>query len=123
MPLILSPSIPLKTFEKEIIDLYLDCKLPFLFHLSGGNEKELIEIYKNIKPGDYVITNHRGHYHALLHGMPPETVKERILNGRSMFLYDRRKNLFCTAIIGGSPAIAAGVAWKLKQQKSKNKVF
>ena len=81
----------LKEFEQEIVDLYLDCKLPFLFHLSGGNEKELIEIFKDIKEGDYVITNHRGHYHALLHGMPPETVKDRILNGRSMFLYDREK--------------------------------
>jgi hypothetical protein len=110
-------------FEKEIVDLYLDCQLPFLFHLSGGNEKELIEIFKDVKEGDYVITNHRGHYHALLHGVPPETVKDRILNGRSMFLYDRGLNLFCTAIIGGSPAIAAGIAWKLKREGSNNKVW
>lgn len=113
----------LKNFEKEIIDLYLDCKLPFLFHLSGGNEKELLEIFKDISPGDYVLTNHRGHYHALLHGMPQETVKDRILNGRSMFLYDRNKNLFCTAIIGGSPAIAAGIAWQLKKAGSDKKVW
>ena len=30
----------LKQFEEEIIELYLDCQLPFLFHLSGGNEKD-----------------------------------------------------------------------------------
>ena len=113
----------LKDFEKEIIDLYLDCKLPFLFHLSGGNEKELLEIFKDIKEGDYIITNHRGHYHVLLHGMKPEVLKDRILNGRSMFLYDREKNIFCTAIIGGSPAIAAGIAWQLKNSKSDKKVW
>ena len=113
----------LKEFEQEIVDLYLDCKLPFLFHLSGGNEKELIDIFKDINEGDYVLTNHRGHYHALLHGMPPETVKDRIQNGRSMFLYDREKNLFCTAIIGGSPAIAAGIAWELKESGSDKKVW
>lgn len=113
----------LKKFEQEIVDLYLDCKLPFLFHLSGGNEEELIDIFKDIKDGDYVITNHRGHYHALLHGMSTEVVKDRILNGRSMFLYDREKNLFCTAIIGGSPAIAAGIAWALKEKKSEKKVW
>lgn len=113
----------LKEFEQEIVDLYLDCQLPFLFHLSGGNEAELIEIFKDIKEGDYVVTNHRGHYHALLHGMPPETVKDRILNGRSMFLYDRARNLFCTAIIGGSPAIAAGIAWDLKRSGSSKKVW
>ena len=28
-------------FEDRIGELYLDNKLPFLFHLSGGNEKEL----------------------------------------------------------------------------------
>ncbi len=32
-------------FEDRIGDLYLDNKLPFLFHLSGGNEKELISIF------------------------------------------------------------------------------
>ena len=35
-------------FEDHIGDLYLDNKLPFLFHLSGGNEDELIEIFKGI---------------------------------------------------------------------------
>jgi hypothetical protein len=55
--------------------------------------------------------------------MPTEIAKERILNGRSMFLYDREKNLFCTAIIGGSPSIAAGIAWQLKKSGSDKKVW
>lgn len=110
-------------FEDRIGELYLDNKLPFLFHLSGGNEKQLIEIFKNIKEGDYVISNHRSHYHALLHGIPPETVEDRILNGRSMFIYDRERNFFCSAIIGGTPAIAAGIAWALKRKGSSQRVW
>ncbi len=110
-------------FENRIGDLYMDNKLPFLFHLSGGNEKELIGIFKDIKEGDYVISNHRSHYHALLHGIPPEVVEDRILNGRSMFIYDRERNFFCSAIIGGTPAIAAGIAWALKQKGSDKKVW
>jgi pyruvate dehydrogenase E1 component alpha subunit len=110
-------------FEDRIGDLYLDNKLPFLFHLSGGNEDELIEIFKDIKEGDYVISNHRSHYHALLHGIPPETVEQRILDGRSMFIYDRERNFFCSAIIGGTPAIAAGIAWALKRKGSDKKVW
>jgi deoxyxylulose-5-phosphate synthase len=110
-------------FEDEIVELYLQCKLPFLFHLSGGNEEQLLEIFKDVRTGDYVITNHRGHYHCLLHGMRPEILKDRISNGRSMFLYDREKNIFCTAIIGGSPAIAAGIAWQLKNSNSDKKVW
>jgi pyruvate dehydrogenase E1 component alpha subunit len=110
-------------FEDRIGDLYLDNKLPFLFHLSGGNEDELIKIFENIKEGDYVISNHRSHYHALLHGIPPETVEQRILDGRSMFIYDRERNFFCSAIIGGTPAIAAGIAWALKRKGSDKKVW
>jgi pyruvate dehydrogenase E1 component alpha subunit len=110
-------------FEDRIGDLYLDNKLPFLFHLSGGNEDQLIEIFKDIKEGDYVISNHRSHYHALLHGIPPEVVEQRILNGRSMFIYDRERNFFCSAIIGGTPAIAAGIAWALKRKGSDKKVW
>jgi hypothetical protein len=110
-------------FEDKIGDLYLDNKLPFLFHLSGGNEEQLISIFEEIEEGDYVISNHRSHYHALLHGIPPEVVEDRILNGRSMFIYDRSRNFFCSAIIGGTPAIAAGIAWALKKKGSKQKVW
>jgi pyruvate dehydrogenase E1 component alpha subunit len=111
------------SFEDKIGDLYLDNKLPFLFHLSGGNEEQLISIFENIEEEDYVISNHRSHYHALLHGIPPEVVEDRILNGRSMFIYDRARNFFCSAIIGGTPAIAAGIAWALKKKGSKQKVW
>jgi len=110
-------------FENRIGDLYLDNKLPFLFHLSGGNEDQLIDIFKDIKDGDYVISNHRSHYHALLHGIPPETVEQHILEGRSMFIYDRDRNFFCSAIIGATPAIAAGIAWALKRKGSKQRVW
>jgi pyruvate dehydrogenase E1 component alpha subunit len=110
-------------FEDYIGDLYLDNKLPFLFHLSGGNEDQLIEIFENINEGDYVISNHRNHYHALLHGVPPEDVENRILDGRSMFIYDRQRNFFLSAIIGGTPAIAAGIAWALKRKGSDQKVW
>jgi pyruvate dehydrogenase E1 component alpha subunit len=110
-------------FETSIGHLYLENQLPFLFHLSGGNEDELINIFEDISDGDYVISNHRNHYHALLHGIPPEVLKDRILNGRSMFIYDRQRNFFCSAIIGGTPAIAAGIAWALKRKGSSKKVW
>lgn len=110
-------------FEQEIVELYKDCKLPFLFHLSGGNEDQLLKIFNGIKPGDYVFSSHRNHYHALLHGIPPAELKEKILGGRSMFVFDRKRNFFTSAIIGGTPAIAAGVALALKRKGSSQKVW
>ena len=85
-------------FENRIGDLYMDNQLPFLFHLSGGNEQQLISIFKHISPGDYVLSNHRSHYHALLHGIPPKELEQMILDGRSMFVYDRKRNFFVSAI-------------------------
>ena len=70
------------SFEERIGQLYLDNKLPFLFHLSGGNERQLIDIFQDIQEGDYVISNHRNHYHALLHGIAPEILEDSILNGQ-----------------------------------------
>lgn len=110
-------------FETRIGDLYLDNKLPFLFHLSGGNEDQLIDIFSKIDKDDYVLSNHRSHYHALLHGIPPDELEKKILNGQSMFIYDRQRNFFCSAIIGGTPGIAVGIAWALKQKGSKQKVW
>jgi len=108
-------------FEDRIGCLYADCKLPFLFHLSGGNEEQLIEIFQDIKEGDYVLSTHRNHYHALLHGIPPEVLEQRILDGRSMFIFDRERNFFSSAIIGGTPAIAAGIAWAFKRKNAKQR--
>lgn len=110
-------------FEKDIASLYLQGQLPFLFHLSGGNEDQLLDIFKEIQDGDYVLSTHRNHYHALLHGIDPSVLKDRIINGRSMFVYDRSKNFFTSAIIGGTSAIAAGIALALKKKGSKKKVW
>ncbi len=110
-------------FSDEIKSCYTSNKIAAQFHLSGGNEKELIEIFEKIEDGDYVLSHHRNHYHALLHGMAPEVVRDRILNGRSMFMYDRKSNFLCSAIIGGTPAIAVGIAWALKRKGSKQRVW
>jgi hypothetical protein len=97
--------------------------LPFAVHLPGGNEEQLIEIFSSIHQGDYVLSTHRNWYHALLHGLPPDKVEEKILNARSMFMFDRKRNFFVSAIIGGQVAIAAGIAWALKRKGSDQKVW
>ena len=109
-------------FEKKIVNLYFDNKLPFLFHLSGGNEMQLIKIFKKIKKDDFVISSHRNHYHALLHGISKSELRNKILNGRSMFIYNKKRNFLCSAIIGSTPSIAVGIAFALKKLKSKVKM-
>ena len=98
-------------------------KVPFALHLPGGNEEKLIEKFSEIKTDDYVLSTHRNAYHALLHGLPEDEVEEKILNARSMFMFDRKRNFYVSAIIGGTPAIAVGIAWALKKKGSKQKVW
>jgi len=110
-------------FEKEIADSWEKSELPYPIHLCGGNEEQLIEIFKEIKAGDYIFSTHRCHYHYLLAGGSKEKLKNFIARGDSMHVFDRKLNFFTSAIVAGVPAIAAGVALALKKKNSEKKVW
>ena len=55
-------------FENKVFEIYERKKIRAPIHLSGNNEDQLIKIFKKIKKKDWVISNWRNHYHALLHG-------------------------------------------------------
>jgi len=110
-------------FETRVAELWEAGELPYLIHLSGGNEDQLISIFEQVKPGDWVFSTHRNHYHALLAGVPPEKLMKLIRQGDSMFVFDREHNFLTSAILAGNCCIAAGVAWMLKEEGSPNKVW
>ena len=110
-------------FEKRIVDLFEDAKIPYPIHLSGGNERQLIDIFQEIHQGDYIFATHRNHYHYLLAGGNPDHLERMILNGKSMHVYDNELNFFTSAIVAGCPGLAAGVAMGLKQQNSRKRVW
>lgn len=110
-------------FETEVKDLWESGQLPSLVHLCGGNEGQLIDIFNEIKPGDWVFSTHRTHYHALLSGIAPELLKQTILHGDSMFVYSKQFNFLCSAVLAGCCGIAAGVAWQLKRETMKSRVW
>ena len=99
-------------FEDEIKELFLQGKIRSPVHLSGGNEFYLIDIFKKIKPNDWVFSTHRSHYHALLKGIP--SIKEEILKNHSINLNSKKHKFFTSAIVGGCIPIALGVAFKSK---------
>jgi len=99
-------------FEAKVADYYNDGKIKAAIHLSKGNEDELIEIFQYVHPDDWVFSAWRNHYHALLHGMSPDTLFQDILNGRSMST--SYKNFYASSIVGGIIPIAVGTAFALK---------
>lgn len=102
-------------FEQWTVDTFNDGKLRSPVHLSGGNEDQLIEIFKEIKPQDWVFTTYRSHYHALLKGVPEERLKNWILDNKSIHFMDAEYKVFSSAIVGGCLPIALGVAMALKK--------
>lgn len=100
----------LRDFEREVALAFDAKKIRGPIHLSGGNEDALIDIFKQIKPIDWVFSTWRSHYHALLHGIPREKVMSVILDGRSMALHFPEHRFFTSAIVGGILPIACGVA-------------
>lgn len=103
-------------FEQRIKAHFADGELPFLVHLSGGNEEQLLELFGNrIRPDDWVFSNHRSHYHALLKGIPEEQVEAAILRGDSMFIFDRERRFYTSSILAGTCCIASGVALAIKE--------
>ncbi len=110
-------------FEKEVADRFERGEIRGPIHLSGGNEDQLIEIFKDIKPTDWVFSTWRSHYHALLHGVPEQLVMDEIMAGRSMNLMFPEYSFFTSAIVGGICPIAVGVAQALKMQGSDRKVW
>jgi len=108
-------------FTDEIKELYETGKIHSPVHLSGTNEEQLIKIFHKVKADDWIFSTWRSHYHWLLSGRDPAELKKQILDGHSMHVNGFR--FFTSAIVGGIPSIALGVAWGLKLNKSTDKVW
>ncbi len=108
-------------FEKDVEQIYFAGGIKAPIHLSSGNEDQLIEIFKNIKDTDWVFSTWRSHYHALLHNIPKEKIKQQILDGNSITLCFPEHNFYTSAIVGGIIPIALGVAVSIKLKEIKRK--
>jgi len=110
-------------FEKDIQNCYEDGEIRGPIHLRDGNEQQLIDIFKDVKNGDYVFSTWANHIHALLKGVPPEAIKNRILESQSMAMNFPQHRFFTSAIVAGIPPIAIGTALSLKRSGSEDKVW
>jgi TPP-dependent pyruvate/acetoin dehydrogenase alpha subunit len=110
-------------FENEVAEKFNSGIIHAPIHLSGNNEDELIDIFKNITRMDYVFSTHRSHYHALLHGVPRDKVMAEILAGHSMNLNFPEHRFYTSAIVGGILPIALGMAAGIKMNGLQSRVY
>jgi len=106
------------SFETEIAEVFNAGKIRAPVHLYSGNEAQMIDIFREVKPEDWVMCSWRSHYQCLLKGVPRDQVKAEILAGRSISLCFPEYRVVSSAIVGGIIPIAVGVALGLKRQGS-----
>jgi pyruvate dehydrogenase E1 component alpha subunit len=109
-------------FETEIAELFNSGKVRAPVHLYSGNEEQMIEIFRDVRPEDWVLCSWRSHYQCLLKGVPRELVREEILAGHSISLCFPEYRIVSSAIVGGILPIAVGVAMGIKRSGEKARV-
>ena len=113
----------LKSFEEEVKTTYAAGGIKAPVHLAGGNEDKLIDIFQYVHQDDWVFASWRNHYHALLHGVPRDTLMDLIVRGKSMSVYSKEPKLYTSSIVGGIIPIALGTAKAQKESGSDRKTW
>ena len=110
-------------FEDDIISHWENGEIRGPIHLSNGNEEQLIKIFQKVGIDDWVFSTWRSHYHALLHGVDPNILKGKILDGKSITIVEKSSKFYSSAIVTGTLPIALGVAKSIKYNGGDDKVW
>lgn len=110
-------------FEEKMADHFNNGRIRAPIHLYHGNENEIIKIFKDIRPIDWVFCSWRSHYQCLLKGVPSDVLEKDILAGKSISLCYPEYNIYSTAIVGGNIPIAVGTAMAMKRKGVDTKVY
>ncbi|BEV17731.1 thiamine pyrophosphate-dependent enzyme [Herbaspirillum sp. DW155] len=110
-------------FEEEIAATFNAGKIRAPVHLYYGNEEEIIKVFKNIRPQDWIFCSWRSHYQCLLKGVPPQQVRDEILAGRSISLCFPEHRIYSSAIVGGVLPIAVGTAMSIQRSGEDARVY
>jgi pyruvate dehydrogenase E1 component alpha subunit len=113
----------LQDFERQVAERFNAGQIRAPVHLAGGNEAQLIEVFKQVDRNDWVFGAWRMHYHCLLKGVPPDELMAEIMGGRSIALSFPSHRILCSAIVGGILPIALGAALSIKRRGGKERVW
>lgn len=106
----------LRAFEQDIAGEFNSGKIRAPVHLYDGNEEVMVEIFRHVKPEDWLACGWRSHYQCLLKGVPPPALKAEIMAGRSISLCFAKERIVSSAIVGGIIPVALGIAMAIKRR-------
>ena len=124
----------IRKFEEKIEWLYLvRGVLMGPAHLYNGMEAIAVGVSKALKKGDLIVSNHRGHGHAIAIGIDPYKIMSEMfgyadgaqkgLSGSMHVAIDPEQGaLYSSAIVGSQVPIAVGAAYAFKVKRTQNVV-
>ncbi len=80
-----------------------------------------LALSRGVQPQDWIFASYRSHYHALLKGIPRESLRSEIMVGRSMHPISPNYNFVTSAIVPGHIPQAVGYALALKRKSINDK--
>jgi pyruvate dehydrogenase E1 component alpha subunit len=117
----------IRRFEEKVVELYRLGKIPGIAHGYIGQESVAVGVCAALRKDDYILSNHRGHGHALAKGVHPKYLMAELMAkktgvckgiGGSMHSSEPEVGLiFSSAIVAGNIPIAVGVALAFKMRK------
>jgi len=110
-------------FESKVAEMFNRGEIKAPVHLSDGNEAQLIEIFNEVRPEDYVFCSWRSHYQCLLKGIPEDEILDSIRSGKSISLNFPAHRFYSSAIVGGVLPQAVGVAAAIKRSRGSEHVW
>jgi pyruvate dehydrogenase E1 component alpha subunit len=98
-------------FETDIANLFNAGKIRAPIHLYANNEDNIMRVFERVDvKNDWVCCTWRNHYQALLKGVHPDLLSQKIIEGKSMVMNLPEYKFICSSIVGGIPSIATGLA-------------
>lgn len=113
----------LKDFAAAVAAQYNGGFIRAPVHLDGGNEVELVKVFKNIHRDDWVCGSWRMMSKCLLKGVPPDELFVSVMRGKSISLCYPEHRVISSAIVAGIVPIAVGLAMGIVRNGTDNKVW
>jgi pyruvate dehydrogenase E1 component alpha subunit len=124
---LLGDMIRVRVFEERCVELYAEEKIRGFLHLYIGEEAVAAGVMSELESEDNVLATYREHGHALLRGVPAESIMAEMFGrssgcsggrGGSMHLFDASRRFFGgNAIVGGHLPLAVGLALADRMQE------
>ena len=117
---LLHEMLRVRRFEEKCVELYSAGSIRGFMHLYIGEEAVAVGLMEALTPEDTVVSTYREHGHALVRGVPAETIMAEMYGrvegcsrgrGGSMHLFDAARRFYGgNAIVGGGLPLAIGLA-------------